>query len=133
MKKIMMVFAALMVWGGMLHAQTYDYLTFQTTNGALHSVKAAGLVISFADGQMNAQAGSETLTLSLSDLTRMYFSDTDGVDMTHFENTTAPIDVFGTDGRQMGTYQGMDAVRTGLKPGAYILKTAGKTLKMMVK
>ena len=76
-----MILAVMLAFCGRLGAQTYDYLTFQTSDGALHSIKTSGLVITFSDGQMKATAGSENLSLSLTELTKMYFSDTNGVDM----------------------------------------------------
>ena len=74
MRKAVMILAVMLAFCGRLGAQTYDYLTFQTSDGALHSIKTSGLVITFSDGQMKATAGSENLSLSLTELTKMYFS-----------------------------------------------------------
>ena len=129
----MMILAVMLVFCGRLGAQTYDSLTFQTSDGALHSIKASELVITFSDGQMKATAGSESLSLSLTELTKMYFSDTNGIDMAEISGSKEPVSVYGTDGRLVGTYQDMDAARASLKRGAYVLKTGDKTVKIAVR
>ena len=129
----MMILAVMLAFCGRLGAQTYDYLTFQTSDGALHSIKASELVITFSDGQMKATAGSESLSLSLNELTKMYFSDTNGIDMAEISGSKEPVSVYGTDGRLVGTYQDMDAARASLKRGAYVLKTGDKTVKIAVR
>ena len=133
MSKAVMILAVMLAFCGRLGAQTYDYLTFQTSDGALHSIKTSGLVITFSDGQMKATAGSENLSLSLTELTKMYFSDTNGVDMAEMTGSKEPVVVYGADGRQLGSYQDMDAARASLKRGAYVLKTGGKTVKIAVR
>ena len=133
MRKAVMILAVMLAFCGRLGAQTYDYLTFQTSDGALHSIKASGLVITFSDGQMKATAGSESLSLSLTELTKMYFSDTNGIDMAEIAGSKEPVSVYGTDGRLVGNYQDMDAARASLKRGAYVLKCCDKTVKIAVR
>jgi len=133
MKKTVMIFALLMAVCFRLNAQSYDYLTFQTADGSVYSMTASGLTITFSDGQMKAQVGSETLSLTLSDLTKMYFSETNGISGTQINQIDSDVSVFTIDGKQMGTYQSVEAARSSLKPGVYVLKAGNKTVKMTVK
>lgn len=74
-KKILMTFVALC--GLMQGAWCYDYpyLTFGTTDGTTKSLSVESLLINFENGQLLATNidGDEILTLS--DLTKMYFSN----------------------------------------------------------
>lgn len=133
MKKAVFILAVMMTCFSHLHAQAYDYLTFQTSDGNLYSIKASGLVINFADGEMKAVSGSESLKLRLTELTRMYFSDTNGVDLAEIEGSMSPVLVFGVDGKQLGAYSNLDSARASLKPGVYVLKTGNRTVKMTVR
>lgn len=56
-------------------AQSYDYLTFQKTDGAEKSLTATRLKIVFRDNQMVVtNAGGETFSSPLSEMKQMYFS-----------------------------------------------------------
>lgn len=56
------------------YADDYKYLTFVKANGLKENITAVGTVITFNDGILNAVNGSENLTMTLTDLTKMYFS-----------------------------------------------------------
>ena len=54
-------------------AQDYPYLTFETANGTKTSISTSSLTIKIQDGKL--MAGSIELTLT--DLNKMYFSNSD--------------------------------------------------------
>jgi hypothetical protein len=125
MKKIVLFVLALV---GALNVQadnTYAYLTFETTDGAKASVPVASLTLTISGNTLTA--GSQTFTIT--NLSRMYFSNT--------EETTAITEIQGemdaTD-REYYDLQGHKLTKDQLRSGqVYIVKTSGKTCKMIVK
>ena len=73
MKKL---FVCMMLLTGTLAAQAYDYpyLTFQISDGTTKTVSVESLVITFNNGQMVATSGTDSQTISLSQLSKMFFS-----------------------------------------------------------
>lgn len=74
-KKILMAFVAL--WGVLQGAWSYDYpyLTFQSADGTTKSLSVESLFITFENGQLLATNVDGDEVLTLTDLTKMYFSD----------------------------------------------------------
>ena len=74
-KKTLMVCVAL--WGLLQSAWCYDfpYLTFETADGTTKSLSVESLFITFENGQLLATNVDGNKILSLTDLTKMYFSD----------------------------------------------------------
>ena len=56
-------------------AADYKYLTFAKSDGTKESLSAVGLDITFSDNQLTATNGTETAVFSLSEVSRMYFSN----------------------------------------------------------
>lgn len=127
MKKILLSFMALM---GVLTAQaeSYSYLTFETTDGAKVSVSTTGLSLSISGTMLTA--GSQTFTLS--NLNRMYFSTTD-------ESTTTGIKAIDSsqlsidESVEVYDLQGHKVEKSQMRNGAYIVKTKNGTFKIAVK
>ena len=127
MKKILLSFMALI---GVLTAQaeSYSYLTFETTDGAKVSVSTTGLSLSISGTMLTA--GSQTFTLS--NLNRMYFSTTD-------ESTTTGIKAIDSSQLSMDEsvevydLQGHKVEKSQMRNGAYIVKTKNGTFKIAVK
>lgn len=124
MKKIILLLT-LLVGRLAVQAGDYAYLTFETTDGAKASVPVASLTLTISGNTLTA--GSQTFTIT--NLSRMYFSNT--------EETTAITEIQGemdaTD-REYYDLQGHKLTKDQLRSGqVYIVKTSGKTCKMIVK
>ena len=116
------------------HADDYPYLTFETQDGTTQSVAVSGLTLTSADGNLIATSGTETLTLALSDLTKMYFaSEATSIDEL---TTKLPADgvaeVYTLAGVSLGQ-RTLNTLHSTLDAGVYIIKVNGQTLKVMVK
>ena len=61
---------------GVVKADDYGFLTLEDSNGASQSVVAVGTRITFADGNITATNGTSAVSMPLSKLARLYFSDT---------------------------------------------------------
>lgn len=119
-------FLLLMCMVGVLSvkADSYSYLTFETTDGAKASVAVASLALTISGTTLTA--GTETFTLS--NLSKMYFSETDET-ITGIEDaqTTA------LTGQLIYDLQGHKVSKEQMTKGIYIVKTADKTYKLVVK
>jgi hypothetical protein len=116
------------------HADDYPYLTFETQDGTTQSVAVSGLTLTIADGNLVAANGTQTLTLALSDLTKMYFAS----EATSIDELTSKLpadgvaEVFTLAGVSLG-HSTLSTLRSTLNAGVYIIKVNGQTLKVMVK
>ena len=111
-----------------VHADDFRYMAFQASDGTTRTVSLDGLKISFEGETLIATAGSEEVSVSLSNLAKMFFTDTPaGID-----TPTVP----GTDADDVVVYnlQGMCVGRLQAQPkGIYIVKLNGQTRKVTVK
>jgi hypothetical protein len=124
MKKTILILITLV---GALTAQAadYNYLTFETTDGAKVSVPVSSLSISISGTTLTA--GSQSFTLS--NLSKMYFSTT-GESTTGIEEITrADID----EATDIFNLQGHKVTKEQMKRGVYIVKTKNRTYKIVVK
>lgn len=64
-------------------ADTYNYMVFEASDGTQFSMTADGLKLVYNDGTLTAISGDVSRTFAVSDLNRMFFSDTmQGTDAT---------------------------------------------------
>lgn len=117
----------LLVWLTSLTASAdgYQYLTFETTEGAKISVPAESLTMAFSGTTL--KAGEKTFTLE--NLVKMYFSEGDettGIETMNREPLTLNQEVFDLQGHQVSK----DQMRSGQ---VYIVKTNRGTHKLAVK
>lgn len=107
-------------------AESYDYLTFVTTDGAKASVPAASLSLSVSGNMLSA--GSQSFAIS--NLLKMYFSTTD-------ETTATSIGIVADTGMDEITdvfdLQGKRVAKDQMQNGTYIIKTSQGTFRIMVK
>lgn len=119
-------FFLLMCMAGVLSvkADSYSYLTFETTDGAKASVAVESLALTISGTTLTA--GSESFTLS--NLSKMYFSETDetitGIEDAQTTALTAQL-IYDLQGHKVSKEQ--------MTKGIYIVKTADKTYKLVVK
>ena len=126
MRKIFLLLT-LMIGTLTTYADSYTYLTFETTDGAKVSVAASSLTITISGTTLTA--GSQSFTLS--NLSKMYFSTSDettnttairAISATELENAT---EIYDLNGRKVQKSQ--------LKKGIYVIKTKRGNHKIAVK
>ncbi len=74
MKQLLAIILAIVI-GIPAIADDYEYLTFEKTDGSTKKITSVGTVITFSDNTLDAVNGTESQTISLADLVKMYFSD----------------------------------------------------------
>lgn len=127
MKKKFLLFMALV---GALTAQAgdYTYLTFETTDGAKTSVDVSSLPVTINLDNSTLTIGNQTFALA--DLSKMYFS-------TQSESTGISEELrVNSEELSTATFydlQGHKVTKEQMKKGVYIVKTNGKTYKIVVK
>lgn len=123
------------------YAQSYDYLTFQQTDGTEKALPAVGTKITFADGQLVATNGTETLTYSVADVQKMFFAAAasgiasaevgssisativDGQLKVNAPTGTA-VALYNAEGRRISTSARLDK-------GLYVVRVGNETLKLL--
>ena len=123
MKKFLLIMMAL-VGALNVQAEEYAYLTFETTDGEKASVAVSSLTLTISGNTLTA--GSQTFTLS--NLSKMYFSNTDETTAIE-EITTATLD----EAADIYDLQGHKVTKDQMKRGVYIVKTKSRTYKIVVK
>ncbi len=127
MKKIilMTLFTALSLGS---HAADYNYLVFTLSDGSTQSISASDLSITFSDDNLVATSGSSKVTIALTSLTKMEFSNSS----TAVEAIEADValdettEIYDMNGRRMTN-------GSSLTRGIYIIKSNGKTKKITIK
>lgn len=129
----------------------YPYLTFVTSNGSVTSValnsysmdvenesdtKAALKLEVSEEGKLVAVSPDGDISFTLTDLSKMYFSDsdetslTDGIIESKAESTST--EVFTVSGISLGKFSNMNEAKSALNTGIYIFKTNNKQLKISI-
>ncbi len=116
----------LAVTGATAQAVPYHYLSFCTTDGAIASFPLDGLDLAIEGNTL--RVGEETLLID--NLSHMYFSDTDDtVTGIAQVQTTQIIDQSAT----VYDLHGKKVPANEMTSGVYIVKTQGKTCKIIVR
>lgn len=105
-------------------ADSYTYLTFETTDGEKVSVSLESLTITISGTTLTT--GSQSFTLA--NLSRMYFSytdETDGIKEVTRDALNEAIEIYDLQGHKVSNAQ--------LKKGVYIVKTKQGTYKIATK
>jgi hypothetical protein len=136
MKKATII-TAILAAGTLTTAQAadYEYLTIEKADGTQLSLTAVGLTISYSATAMTATNGSETATIALSELNRMYFSNTkDATGISELSSLAQDDEatVYDLSGRQIAEGR-LSTVKALLKKGVYLVKQHGKTVKIQVR
>ena len=130
-----------MILAGTLAAQAadYEYLTIEKSDGTAQSLTAVGLKITFSNGNLMATSGTESATIALSDLSRMYFSNTkeataiDNLQMDDLQSAAdKDIEIYDLQGRRIKGQIGKSS-NSQMPKGIYLVKQNNKTKKVQVK
>lgn len=108
-------------------------MTFLAADGSVRSVPADGLSMSFADGGLLVSSSDGSFEITVADLVRFYFSDDmSAVSSVRAEGAEA-VDAYSPAGVPFGRFaSGKEAALT-LPSGLYILKSANRSSKIIVK
>ena len=126
MKKIVLLFMALVGALAVQAEETYTYLTFETTDGTKASVDVSSLPVTINLDNSTLIIGNQSFALA--DLSMMYFStqsETTGIE----EISSATID----DDAVFYDLQGHKVSKAQMKKGVYIVKTNRKTFKIVMR
>lgn len=130
MKRTLLI-AMCVIGSAAARAYDYPYLVFQTADGTATSVDVSDLTISVNGTELVVTNSSGTQTFTLSDLSKMYFSETSGIaDISSDKN--AMIEVYSLSGNRIGTFDDLVIARKQLEKGIYIVKTNGQTSKISI-
>jgi len=132
MRKIFrnLLLAVLMMAGTLpTQAEDYPYLTFELTDGAKASVAVDGLTLNINGTTLTV--GQETFTIS--NLTKMYFSETDETTGSADGIDEVKTDESLLDNAEIYDLKGRKVTRAQMQKGVYIVKTKERTYKIMVR
>ena len=137
MKRV--VFTTMMM-AGMLTAQAdnFTYLTIEKTDGTAQSLTAVGLNLSYSGGNLIATNGTESATIALTEVSRMYFSNEQAITSAiSTVNTSTPSSETNPQSDGIYNLQGHRVAslsqRSSLRKGIYIIVENGQTKKVQVK
>lgn len=135
MKRLYIIFILCAAFGLTVQAGDYTYLAFRSNDGTEISLSVSNLKITFSNGQLVAVNSETNQTFSLSDLYKMYFTNSaitniEEVLPTDFDSE---VEIFTTSGVSKGRYDNLNQARQTLTKGVYIVKQSEKTYKIAVK
>ncbi|MBR4563981.1 MAG: T9SS type A sorting domain-containing protein [Paludibacteraceae bacterium] len=126
---------AMAVCGVMAHADTYNYLVFTNTSGAMTTFGVNNLTLTVSGSNLQVSNNDGTVNLVLTELASMQFS-TSADTITAIENVLEgdkTVRVFSLSGVLLGEYNSLlDAVQQ-LGAGAYVITNGSVTQKIVVK
>lgn len=112
----------------------YNYLAFTNSNGVSQTVSVTDLTITFADGKLVAVNGDGTKQFVLTDLTKMYFTDTPtGISEVTAEGNASQVEIYSVAGMFIGNYPNLAAAKSKLKAGVYVIRQKNKTTKIAIR
>ena len=125
---------ALILTGALTAAQAadYQYLAIEKSDGTTQTLTAVGLTLTYSNGQMTAANGTEQASIPLTELRRMYFTNSqsttaiDTIEATADDWNDTTVEIYDLSGRQLP--QGTKPAR-----GLYIFKKGNTTTKKYVK
>ena len=128
-KKLLLLTSAIF-FSYMSQATDYKFLTIEDNTGHATSLSITNLTITFVDGNFVTNDG---ITLPLSSLSKMYFTETSGI-TTLTSEMSGEVTAYSTSGALIGHFSNADEATKSLKKGIYIVKDKnGNTYKTAVK
>lgn len=122
-KKVLLSLLLFMAVQTTAQAEHYDYLTFETTDGAKTSVPVSSLELTISG--LKLTVGDNSFVLS--NLSRMYFSISDETTVTGIESyqLNETVEVYDLKGNRVSKLQ--------MKDGVYVIKTKDGNYKIVKK
>jgi uncharacterized protein YegP (UPF0339 family) len=114
-------------------ADNYPYLNFTKADGTVTSLSVSDLQLVVSDGKLLITNNDGSTTFQLSDLSKMYFTDTaTGIFSVKSAAADEAVTVYSLMGVNLGSYESAAKAKAQLKPGVYLLKSNSKTTKTVV-
>ena len=133
MKKIKVIgIAALAALATPALADGYPYLTLYGKDGSEVSLPAAGLKITFVDGNLVAETAGGAKSVPLGGLGKMAFSQ-EAAGMRSLPAPGKPVEVKTLDGVPVGRYSDVEEAAAALRQGAYVVVSGEKAYKLILK
>lgn len=111
----------------------YPYLLVETSDGNETKLAVESLQLSFDSGSLTATNAEGTVSFVLTNLKRMYFTNSS----TAIENiqllNEEEVEVFSVTGQSLGRYANISKASAALASGIYMMKTSIGTIKVNVK
>lgn len=114
-------------------ADNYSYLAFQTADGSTRNIGVESLEMTFSDGKLIASNGTESLEISVADLTRMFFSSEATAIKDISLDADSPVKVYTVERVCVGSYDNMASTSAYMGKGVYIVKGEKTTHKITVR
>lgn len=135
MKRLLITLIVFAVLALSVQAGDYTYLTFRSNDGTEISFSVDHLNITFSNGQLVVVNNETNQTLCLSDLNKMYFTNSavTNIEETMPSEDDTDVEVFTPTGVSMGIFNSLSHARQTLTMGVYIVKQSGKTYKIAIK
>ena len=135
MKRLLITLVIFAAIGHSVQAGDFTYLTFQSIDGTEISFSVSQLKITFSNGQLVAENSETNQTISLSDLNKMYFTNSAVTNIEEDQPIAdeAGVEVFTTAGVSMGRFSSLSQAKQALSMGVYIVKQSDKTYKIAIK
>ena len=135
MKRMILALAAACTTATAVRADDYPYLTFESGDGTQISFASSALSITYSDGKLTVNDGTNSQVLEAADLSRMFFSSSEA----NAISGVAPADgegswkAYSLAGIHLGDFTGKASLEEQLPAGVYIVKTKSQTFKIAVK
>ena len=127
MRKRIIILSLLAAISGQILAEEYGFMVFTLNDGSTQSIPAKELSMSFTGGNLTAKSGTSTLTIPLTDLKSMVFSNDEasGIGQVDSKTTDTVTGIYNLQGHKVS--------KELLRKGVYMVKTQNGTHKMTIK
>lgn len=119
-----------------LSTQAADYksLVFETASGTT-AVDLSSLVLTVENGTLVAKNSATSQTFTLTDLSKMYFSNEEstGISSVEASDADAAVEVIDIAGREVGSFASLAEAKSTLRQGIYVVRQGSRTFKIVVK
>lgn len=120
-----------MTWDNVV-AEEYPFLNIEQANGDVTTYESTGVKFTFADGKLIVNQNGSQTSFTLTDLSKMYFSTTSGINSIDQEDEKS-YDVISISGVKLGKFQDLSDMQNKLEKGVYIIKKGQQKYKITVK
>lgn len=111
------------------NADNYKYLSFELTDGRVQSISVTDLTLTFSNDNLVASDGT---TIPLSQLSKMFFSETSGITEMPTVSHTGKVEVYNPSGSKVGTFENSQEAKSKLPKGIYIIKDEQRINKIAI-
>lgn len=129
MKKL--ILAALLAFPALLHAEDFPWVVLGMADGSEVAVASTGLEITYAGSELRLSSATVSQSLPIANVKTLKFSTENTAIAALLADPSGSVECYSLDGKSVGTYAGIDQARTALGSGIFVVKSAGKTLKVI--